>query len=79
MKNKLLIVGCGDIALRMADLLRKRYYLLGLCRKAENFDTLRRHGIQPIAGDLDQPASLAKLAGLAHTIVHLAPPPARGR
>lgn len=79
MKNKLLIVGCGDIALRTADLLRKRYHLLGLCRKAENFDTLRRHGIQPIAGDLDQPASLAKLAGLAHTIVHLAPPPARGR
>lgn len=79
MKNKLLIVGCGDIALRAAVLLRKHYQLLGLCRKPENFDSLRTHGIKPIAGDLDQPASLNRLAGLAHAVVHLAPPPSHGR
>jgi nucleoside-diphosphate-sugar epimerase len=79
MKNKLLIVGCGDIALRVADLLRKQYQLLGLCRKPENFDNLRMHGIKPIIGDLDHSASLTRLAGLAHAIVHLAPPPSHGR
>ncbi len=80
MRNKLLIVGCGDIALRAAGLLRKRYRLFGLCRNVENLGNLRIHGITPVIGDLDQPASLDKLAGLAaHTIVHLAPPPGHGR
>ncbi len=80
MKNRLLIVGCGDIALRAAGLLKKRYRLFGLCRRAENFDNLRAYGIQPVAGDLDEPASLDKLSGLAaHAILHLAPPPGQGR
>ena len=79
MKNKLLIVGCGDVASRAADLLEKHYQLFGLCRRAENSGHLRALGIRPITGDLDQPASLNKIAGLAaHTILHLAPPPGHG-
>lgn len=78
MKKTLLIVGCGDIAFRVAPLLRKRYRLLGLCRKPENFCKLRTHRITPILGDLDQPDSLDKLAGMAHAILHLAPPPSYG-
>lgn len=79
MKNKLLIVGCGDIASRAAGLLEKHYQLFGLCRRAENSGHLRALGIRPITGDLDQPASLNKIAGLAaHTILHLAPPPGHG-
>lgn len=79
MKNKLLIVGCGDVASRAAGPLGKHYQLFGLCRKAENFNHLRALGIKPIAGDLDQPASLDKIAGLAaHTVLHLAPPPGHG-
>lgn len=79
MKNRLLVVGCGDVASRVAGLLEKRYRLFGLCRRVENFNNLRLLGIRPIAGDLDQPASLNKVAGLAaHTVLHLAPPPGHG-
>lgn len=80
MKNKLLIVGCGDIASRAANLLGQCYRLFGLCRKIENFDHLRTLGITPIAGDLDQPASLERMAGVAaHSVLHLAPPLSHGK
>lgn len=39
---------------------------------------LRRHGLTPLPGDLDQPETLSGLSGLAHGVIHLAPPPARG-
>lgn len=78
MKKTLLIVGCGDIALRVAPLVQKRYRMLGLCRKPENFCKLRTHAITPIRGDLDQPDSITKLAGIAHAVLHLAPPPSHG-
>ena len=80
MKNKLLIVGCGDIASRVSSLLIQRFQLFGLCRRVENFASLYSLGIRPIAGNLDQPTSLAKIAGIsAHTILHLAPPPSQGK
>lgn len=80
MKNRLLIVGCGDIAARVAGLLRQHYRLFGLCRRIENFDHLRALGIRPVKGDLDQSASLARVAGIAaHTVLHLAPPPGYGK
>ena len=74
MKKTLLIIGCGDIALRTAPLLQKQYRLLGLCRNSENFNTLRLHGILPLLGDLDRPNTLIKLTGTAQTVLHLAPP-----
>ena len=79
MKRTLLIIGCGDIALRTAPLLQARYRLLGLCRSAANQRQLRSHGITPVSGDLDSPRGLAKLAGMAHTVLHLAPPADHGR
>lgn len=39
---------------------------------------LREAGITPLRGNLDEPASLARLAGLATRVVHLAPPPTEG-
>ena len=39
-------------------------------------DALRALGITPLAGNLDEPRSLRRLAGLAHRVVHLAPPAA---
>ncbi len=39
---------------------------------------LRAAGAVPIVGDLDDPASLVRLAGLADAVLHLAPPPASG-
>lgn len=78
MRRRLLIVGCGDVALRAAPLLCRRYRVLGLARSADAHDLLRSRGIVPIPGDLDNPSSLERLAGLAHAVLHLAPPPDRG-
>jgi nucleoside-diphosphate-sugar epimerase len=73
--RRLLIVGCGDVALRMVPLLRGRFRLYALNRSQERHALLRAHGITPLSGDLDDAASLARLAGLPHDVVHLAPPP----
>ena len=74
----LLIVGCGDIGQRVARLLRGRWRLLALSSSPARCAALRAAGIVPLVGDLDQPATLARLAGLADAVLHLAPPPAQG-
>ena len=78
MKQTLLIAGCGDVALRAAPLLQAHYRLLGLYRRPENRASLRLQGITPVFGDLDIPGSLSKISGLAHAVLHLAPPPELG-
>ena len=78
-KPVLLIVGCGDIGLRVARRLVGRWRLIGLTSNAERRAELRAAGIEPLVGDLDRPATLARIAGLADAVLHLAPPPAAGR
>lgn len=77
-KKTILIAGCGDIALRTAPLLRNRYRILGLYRDPESVNRLRAHGIIPIYGNLDSPKTLKRIAGIAHLVLHLAPPPNQG-
>jgi nucleoside-diphosphate-sugar epimerase len=77
-RPRLLIVGCGDIGLRVARLLRGRYTLLALTSSAGRCNELRALGIMPLRGNLDQPATLARLAGLADAVLHLAPPASVG-
>lgn len=74
----LLIVGCGDIGLRVVALLRGRWRLIALTSSAARVTELRAAGVQPLVGNLDEPATLARLAGLADAVLHLAPPPAHG-
>ncbi len=74
----LLIVGCGDIGLRVAKLLRGRWRLLALTSNPARTTELRRAGIVPVVGDLDRPDSLGRLADLADAVLHLAPPPSAG-
>jgi nucleoside-diphosphate-sugar epimerase len=74
----LLIVGCGDVGLRVAGLLRDRWRLLALTSTPSRRDALRAAGVVPLAGDLDRPETLARLAGLADAVLHLAPPAATG-
>jgi nucleoside-diphosphate-sugar epimerase len=62
--------------MRVARLLRSRYRLFGLVRNPARFAELRAAGILPISGDLDHPHSLHRISGLAHTVLHFAPPPA---
>ncbi len=76
--QRILIVGCGNIALRAARLLYGRFRLFGIARRVERFGTLRDAGIVPLVADLDEPASLHRIAGLADTVLHLAPPPGMG-
>jgi nucleoside-diphosphate-sugar epimerase len=71
----LLIVGCGDIGLRVAALLRGRWRLIALTSSPDRCAALRAAGVQPLVGNLDEPATLARLAGLADAVLHLAPPP----
>jgi nucleoside-diphosphate-sugar epimerase len=77
-QTRVLIVGCGDVGLRVARALLPRCRVLGLTSQAERVESLRAAGLVPLVGNLDQPASLARLAGLAQRVVHLAPPPAQG-
>jgi nucleoside-diphosphate-sugar epimerase len=74
----LLIVGCGDIGLRVAKLLRGRWRLLALTSSPHRAALLRAAGIVPLVGNLDAAATLMRLGGLADAVLHLAPPPSAG-
>lgn len=74
----LLIVGCGDVGLRVVKLLRGRYRLLALTSSPARVQALRDAGAHPLLGNLDDAATLARLAGLADNVLHLAPPPLHG-
>ena len=76
--RRLLIIGCGNVALRALPQLRERYRLYGLTRGHERAAILRAQGMVPIIGDLDDPASLDGLASIAHDVLHTASPPQRG-
>ena len=74
----LLIVGCGDIGLRVLRLLRWRWRLLALTSSPGRVATLRSAGAVPLLGNLDDAATLARLAGMADAVLHLAPPQGSG-
>ncbi len=78
----LLIVGCGDVGLRVLRELRRRgspWRVLALTSNPQRRAELREAGAIPLLGNLDDPASLGRLAGLADAVLHLAPPPLQGR
>jgi nucleoside-diphosphate-sugar epimerase len=74
-----LIVGCGDVGVRVARDLGSRVRLLALTSSSARVPELRALGLTPLQGDLDKAASLKRLSGLANRVVHLAPPPSLGR
>jgi nucleoside-diphosphate-sugar epimerase len=74
----LLIVGCGDVGMRVLRLLNGRWRVLTLTSSPERAPELRAAGAVPVAGNLDDPSTLGRLAGLADAVLHLAPPPANG-
>ena len=74
----LLIVGCGDVGMRVLRLLNGRWRVLALTSSPARVPELRAAGAVPITGDLDSPATLDRLSGLADAVLHLAPPPASG-
>ncbi|MFC5398458.1 SDR family oxidoreductase [Undibacterium jejuense] len=77
-KPRLLIIGCGDVGMRLLPLLRARFRIFALTSQPARCAELREAGAIPIVANLDNAASLAKLAGLAPYCVHLAPPRSEG-
>lgn len=75
---RILIIGCGDVGLRVARQLQGRARLYALSRSPDGRAALRAAGVTPIAGDLDDRNSLKRIAGLADWVLHLAPPPGEG-
>ena len=78
-RQRVLIVGCGDVGLRAAKLLSPRLRVLALTSDPERAPELRAAGIKPLLGNLDLPSTLTRLAGLAPRVIHLAPPPPEGQ
>jgi nucleoside-diphosphate-sugar epimerase len=77
-RERVLIVGCGDIGLRVARLLGPRTRVLALTSSARRVPQLRSHGLTALVGNLDHRSELARLGGLATRVIHLAPPRSEG-
>ena len=77
-RPRVLIVGCGDVGIRAAALLTASARVYGLTSSASRVAVLRERGITALQGNLDQPASLRRLAGVATHLIHMAPPPLQG-
>ena len=74
-RQRVLIIGCGDVGLRVARLLPGRVKVMALTSSRSRLPELRERNITPLLGNLDDAATLRRLAGLATHVVHLAPPP----
>lgn len=75
----LLIVGCGDVGMRVLRALGAHWRVFVLTSSAQRVPGLRAAGVTPLVGDLDEPATLGRLGALAERVLHLAPPPGTGR
>ena len=76
--KKILIVGFGDVAERLVRRYSDQAEFIGLVRRPERVAGLRALGVTPYLGDLDEPASLARLPRV-DGVFHFAPPPNEGR
>ena len=76
-RERLLIVGCGDVGLRVTRT-QRHVRILALTSSAARVPALRAAGVTPLLGNLDQARTLKRLAGLATRVLHLAPPPLQG-
>ena len=74
----LLIVGCGDVGLRVLHLVHPCWRVLALSSSPARLPALRAAGATPLLGNLDDGPSLGRLAALADAVLHLAPPPGQG-
>ncbi|HUN90772.1 MAG TPA: NAD(P)H-binding protein [Burkholderiaceae bacterium] len=77
-KPRLLIVGCGDVGSRIVSRARSRFRIFAVTASGSRAAALREQGAVPLAANLDRRETLARLAGLAPYVVHLAPPPPTG-
>jgi nucleoside-diphosphate-sugar epimerase len=74
--DRLLIVGCGDIARRALPRLRERHGVSALVRAPD--PSLASAGVHLVEGDLDRAETLAGLAAGARRVAYFAPPAGEG-
>jgi nucleoside-diphosphate-sugar epimerase len=77
-QTRVLIVGCGDVGLRVVSQLKSHLRPRALTSSPQRCEGLRAAGVLPLQGNLDEPATLRRLSALAQRILHLAPPPSVG-
>lgn len=76
-RPRLIIVGCGDIGLKIVARLHRRFRIFAVTSTPERSATLRAAGAVPLLADLDG-ARPDRLGALAPRAIYLAPPPASG-
>ena len=74
-RERVLIVGCGDVGMRIARQMRPRVQLLALTSTPGRVPELHAARLGALQGNLDDRASLNRLAGVATRVIHLVPPP----
>jgi len=75
--NPVLILGCGDIGLRVARALQPAS-ITGVVRTEDSARRLASQGIEAVQLDLDAPIPAAALAATGCDLYYFAPPPPRG-
>lgn len=73
-RNRMLIVGCGDIGQRLLRQLPKHTQAIVLSSSVIVKPELKQFPIKIIQGNLDQVKTLKRLTSLAPKVIHLAPP-----
>jgi nucleoside-diphosphate-sugar epimerase len=76
-RERLLIIGCGDVGQRVVRA-QRHVRVVALTSSPSRVAGLRAQGVTPLVGNLDDAASLQRLAGWATRVLHLAPPPLQG-
>jgi len=77
-RPRLLIVGCGDVGLRIVARLRDRFRIIATTATTLRKGQLRAAGAVPLVVNLDNPATLARVRGFASHWIDLVPPPPSG-
>ena len=76
--KQVLVVGSGDVARRIIPWLCRRFRVCAVVRRPEERAGLRALGATTLVADLDRPATLGRVAGVADYVLYCAPPPNLG-
>jgi nucleoside-diphosphate-sugar epimerase len=77
-QTRVLIIGCGDVGLRVAKALPRHVRVLATTSNPAKVLELRAKHITPLQANLDVASSLHRLASLSRYALQLAPPPSIG-
>ena len=77
--KNVLIIGCGDIGLRVAKIWKSaNKSVFAVARSESSIDSFRQQHIHACQSDLDDPSTLSHLPTHQSLLYYFAPPPAKG-